>query len=227
VDAFVGAIGDAGVRLTALNLYAGDMPGGERGLVSLPDRTGEFADSLAVLVDIARRTGTAHFNALYGVRQPDRRPEEQDETATENLTAAASAVATIGGTILLEPLAQGENGAYPLLGPDDVLAVLDRVPAPNLALLADFYHLTRNGYAWKDVIDVHIDRIGHVQIADAPGRHQPGTGGIAFPALFAELATAGYDGLVGLEYRPEGPTVDSLSWLPAEARSTGLEVATR
>jgi hydroxypyruvate isomerase len=230
VDAFVGSIADSGVRLTALNLYAGDMPAGERGVVSLPDRRRQFADSLDVLVDIARRTGTAHFNALYGVRQPDATADEQDEVAVENLAAAATALQALGGTVLIEPLAVGENGAYPLTGPDDVLAVIDRVRAAgvsNLAMLADFYHLTCNGHAWKDVIDMHSDRIGHVQIADAPGRHQPGTGSIDFPALFDALAKAGYGGHVGLEYRPEGPTLESLAWLPADVRSTGIEVSAR
>jgi hydroxypyruvate isomerase len=227
VDAFISAVGDAGVHLAALNLYAGDMPAGERGLVSLPDRRQQFADSLDVLVGIATQTGTKHFNALYGVRQRDVSAQEQDDVGCENLTAAAAALGALDGTVLVEPLARGENGAYPLTSPDDVLAVVGRVPAANVAMLADFYHLTQNGHAWKNVIDAHANRIGHVQIADAPGRHQPGTGSIEFPALFAHLAQSGYNGYIGLEYRPEGSTVDSLAWLPTEARSAGLEVAAR
>lgn len=231
VDAFVTAVADAGVHLAALNLYAGDMPAGERGLVSLPDRRPQFADSLDILVGIAQRTGTRQFNALYGVRQPGVTTEEQDETALANLAAASAALAPLDATILIEPLTEGENGAYPLTGPTEVLGVIDRVEreagATNLAMLADVYHLTRNGHAWSDVLDTYADRIGHVQIADAPGRHQPGTGTIDFPAFFLRLAQTGYAGCVGLEYRPHGTTVDSLGWLPRDARSAGLEVAAR
>jgi hydroxypyruvate isomerase len=224
VDSMVRAIEDAGVRLHALNFYSGDMPAGERGLVSVPSRSAEFRDSVAALVDIARLTGCRLFNALYGVRQPGVDAASQDELAIENLAFAAQAVAALGGTVLLEPLARHENGSYPLTSPSEVCSVIDRVMAEtgnsNIGLLADFYHLTRNGHAWRDVIDGYVHRFGHVQIADAPGRHQPGTGDIDFPALFGTLSAAGYGGHVGIEYRPEGPTEESFSWLPAAERST-------
>src|SRR5216683_267351 len=217
VDAFVRAIGDAGVRLVALNFFAGDMPAGERGIASIPGRSAEFRDSAAVLAEIARQTGCKLFNALYGVRQDGVDPGLQDDVATENLSFAARTVSRLGGAVLIEPLAAGENGAYPLTGPSDVCRVIDRVAAQtgaaNLRMLGDFYHLTRNGHAWPEIIGGYLERLGHVQIADAPGRHQPGTGEIDFPALFEALSAAGYGGYVGLEYRAEGSTEDSLSWL--------------
>jgi hydroxypyruvate isomerase len=223
VDGFVAAIADAGVRLEALNFFGGDLPGGDRGLLSIPARSAEFRDSVAVLADIAGRTGCARFNALYGVRVPGVAAAEQDELATENLAFAAAAVAPLGGTVLVEPLAGGENGSYPLTSPDGVLAVIDRVRdtagAVNLALLADFYQLARNGFGWREVIDGYLPRFGHVQIADSPGRHQPGTGTIAFDELFAALSDAGYPGFTGIEYRPLGSTEDSLAWLPRADRA--------
>jgi hydroxypyruvate isomerase len=223
VDAFVSAIGNAGVRLEALNFFGGILPNGDRGILSHPGRSSEFHDSADVLAGIAAQTGCGLFNALYGVRLDGVAPEDQDEVATENLAYAANAVASMGGIVLLEALAQGENGAYPLLTPEDVLAVIDRVRADdgpsNLRFLADFYHLDRNGVAWRRVIDEFLPYVGHVQIADSPGRHQPGTGEIDFPALFAALEEAAYEGCVGLEYRPDGPTVDSLSWLPPQLRA--------
>lgn len=222
VDAFVAAVGDAGVRLEALNFFAGDMPGGDRGVVSVPGRAAEFRDSVDVLASIAGRTGCTLFNALYGVRVAHATAPEQDGLAAENLALAAAAVAPFGGTVLLEPLAEGENGAYPLTSPEQVLSVIRRVRADsgtvNLKLLADFYHLTSNGFGWEQVIEGYFPDFGHVQVADAPGRHQPGTGTITFDKLFAALDDAGYAGCVGLEYRPEGSTEQSLDWLPRAAR---------
>lgn len=223
VDAFVAAIANAGVRLEALNFFAGDLAAGERGVVSVPGRAAQFRDSVDILASIAAQTGCSLFNALYGVRVDGASADEQDELALENLSFAAEAVASIGGTVLLEPLASGENGAYPLTAPEQIVGIMNRVRAAsgagNVRLLADFYHLTRNGFDWRQVIDGYLPHVGHVQIADAPGRHQPGTGAIDFPALFTALEEAAYEGYVGIEYRPEGGTESSLSWLPREARA--------
>ena len=217
VDAFVAAIEDAGVALIGLNFYAGDMPGGERGVVSRPDRVDDFRASVPVLADIARRTGCRGFNALYGQRLDGVDPAVADDTAAANLAFAAGAVAEFGGTVLVEPLAQDENGAYPLLTSGDVLAAIDRVEkehgATGLRLLLDTYHLTRNGDDPLAVIAAHADRVGHVQIADAPGRHQPGTGETDFGAVFAALRDHGYAGYVACEYKPSGPSADSFEWL--------------
>jgi hydroxypyruvate isomerase len=223
VEAFVTAIADAGVRLEALNFFGGDLPGGDRGVLSLPGRSAEFRESVDVLDSIAAQTGCVLFNALYGARAEQSTAEEQDELAAENLALAAGVVSSFGGTVLLEPLAAGENGAYPLTSPDEVMSVIGRVRkdsgAGNIKLLADFYHLTRNGFGWAEVIEGYLADIGHVQVADSPGRHQPGTGSIPFDQLFAALEQAGYEGCVGLEYRPEGSTQDSLAWLPRAART--------
>lgn len=217
VDAFVDALEDADLALIGLNFYAGDMPGGERGVASWPDHTEEFRASVPVLTDIARRTGCRAFNLLYGQRRDDVDPALADDTAAANLAYAGDAVAELGGTILVEPLTQGENGAYPLLTSADVLAAIERVQAahgtPNLRLLLDTYHLTNNGDDLLAVITAHADRIGHVQIADAPGRGQPGTGNIDFAAVFAALRDQGYDGYAAAEYKPVGPSADSFEWL--------------
>lgn len=221
VDAFVGALHDAGVSLVALNFFAGDMPGGERGLVSSPHRRQEFRDSVDVLVDIARRTGARRFNALYGQRLPGVDPAEQDALAAENLAHAAQQVATVDGIVLIEALAEGENGDYPLRTAADALAVIDRASGEggvdNIAFLYDTYHLARNGENVVAVAAGETGRIGHVQVADAPGRHQPGTGELPFDEVFAALQGGGYDGWVGCEYKPLGPSAKSFGWL-AEAK---------
>ena len=215
VDAWVSALEGAGLELTGLNLFAGDMPAGERGLVSRPDRQAEFAANLDVVADIAERTGCRAFNALYGQRVASL--EHQDVTAIENLALAVRRLSPLGGTILLEPLSRGLNGAYPIETAAEAIAVLDRlrdvVGADGAALLFDTFHLTNNGEDLVAVIRRYADRIGHVQLADAPGRGEPGSGTVDFAAVLAALADVGYDGLVAAEYKPTTATVETLGWI--------------
>ncbi|WP_219416687.1 hydroxypyruvate isomerase family protein [Pseudonocardia nigra] len=213
VEAFVRAVEDAGVQLVAVNLAAGDMPAGDRGLASWPGRVNEFRDSIDVAADIGARLGTHVFNALYGNRVDGCDPRDQDDLAAQNLARAA---ALLDGTVVLEPLSGAPR--YPLRTAADVLAVADRVGAANLALLADLYHLTVNGEDVDDVLARHLGRIGHVQIADAPGRHEPGTGAIPFDRHLTALT--GYRGWIGLEYVPSGPAERAFDWLPRTERSS-------
>ncbi|MGY0055454.1 hydroxypyruvate isomerase family protein [Streptomyces sp. LZ34] len=222
VDAFVRAVRDAGVRLTGLNLFAGDMPGGDRGLVSWPARAAEFRDNIDVTVAIGEQLGCRSFNALYGNRIDGVAPAVQDDLAVENLALAAKAAERVGGTVLLEPVSGAP--AYPLRTAADALAVIDRMAAEsgsrNFRLLADLYHLAVNGDDVAGVIAAHADRIGHVQIADAPGRGAPGTGRLDLDGLLVDLQTVGYAGWVGLEYKPAGPSANSFDWLPRERRGS-------
>jgi hydroxypyruvate isomerase len=221
VDALVAALRDAGVKLVGLNFFAGDMPGGDRGLVSWPARASEFRDNLEVTVAIGEQLGCRAFNALYGNRVDDATPEEQDELAVGQLALASSAAGRIGGVVLVEAVSGAPR--YPLTTAGDALGVLDRVQAEtgatNLRFLCDLYHLAVNGDDLDKAIERSRDRIGHVQIADAPGRHQPGTGSLDLDRLLGKLAASGYDGYVGLEYVPSGPSADSFGWLPYEQRS--------
>lgn len=217
VDAFVGAVQDAGVQLVGLNFFAGDMPGGDRGLVSWPDRVGEFRDNVDVTVGIGERLGCRAFNALYGNRVEGVSAQEQDELGAENLALAARAAARIGGTVLVEPVSGAT--AYPLLTAADALAVIDRAGEENIGLLADLYHLAVNGDDADRVIADHVARIAHVQVADAPGRNEPGTGDLALEAQLAALEAGGYRGWVGLEYKPSTTSADSFGWLPRERRA--------
>jgi hydroxypyruvate isomerase len=214
-DAFVAAIQDAGVQLVGLNFFAGDMPAGDRGLVSWPKRAGEFRDNIDATLGIGDRLGCRAFNALYGNRLDGLSAVEQDEVAVENLGLAARAAARIGATVLVEPVSGADR--YPLRTAADVLAVIDRVQTAydvrNVGLLADLYHLAVNGDDVDQVIAEHTDRIAHVQIADAPGRNEPGTGTLPLESQLAALADHGYDGWVSLEYKPATTTVDSFGWL--------------
>jgi len=221
VDAFVRSVRDAGVQLVGLNFFAGDMPGGDRGLVSWPARAQEFRDNVDVVVGIGEQLGCRAFNALYGNRVDDATPTEQDDVAAENLALAARSVARIGGTVLLEPVSGAER--YPLLTAADAIAAVDRVReesgVDNVGLLADLYHLAVNGDDVDKVITDHAARVAHVQVADAPGRNEPGAGGLPLERQLADLEAGGYRGWVGLEYKPSGATLDSFGWLPRDRRA--------
>lgn len=216
VDALIGALRDAGVRLTGLNFDAGDMAAGERGLLSDPELVARFRANAEAVTRIGERTGCRAFNALYGLRRQGVPADEQDRVARANLAAAATAVARIGGLVLVEPVS-GAPG-YPLRTADDAVAVLDAVAAEhgatNLGLLLDVYHLASNGDDVDAAIRTHRDRVAHVQVADSPGRGAPGTGRLPIDRWLADLRDGGYDGWVGLEYASTAP--DPFPWRPAD-----------
>lgn len=198
VTDFAESIESAGVALIGLNLAAGDMPAGDRGLVSWPGRDGEFRDSVAIAVGLGEHLGTRIFNALYGNRIEG--ATGQDELAAENLAHAAKEAERIGATVVLEPLSGADR--YPIRTAAEAVAVMDRVGVSNLGLLADLYHLAVNGEDLDAVITRYTDRIAHVQLADAPGRHEPGTGDLDFPHLLDLLRRCGYTGRTALEFVP-------------------------
>jgi hydroxypyruvate isomerase len=224
VDQFVTAIQDAGVALVGLNFFAGDMPGGDRGLVSWPARSAEFRDNIPVVAAIGERLGCTAFNALYGNRVDGASAAEQDDLATENLALAAQGVA---GTVLVEPVSGSPR--YPLLTAADVAAVIGRVTADggptNIGMLADLYHLAVNGDDVDRAIAAYTGTpggIAHVQIADAPGRGAPGTGELPLDRQLADLEAAGYRGWVGLEYKAPADNPDTTAtfdWLPRRRRA--------
>jgi hydroxypyruvate isomerase len=220
VDAFVAAVSDSGVQLTGLNFFAGDMAAGERGLVSSKSRQHEFVDNIDVVVGIGERLGCRAFNALYGLSGEDTDADEAAAVGVESLARAARAVQTIGGTVLLEPVSGSET--YPLKTAADALAVIDDVHAAgseNVALLADFYHLSVNGDDVAALVAEWAATFGHIQIADAPGRGAPGSGALPLASWLQEAEDRGYAGWVGLEYKSEDP--DPFAWLPREHRAAG------
>lgn len=214
VDDFVASVQDAGMRLVGLNFFAGDMPGGERGIVSWLGRESELRDSVAIAAAIGERLGCTAFNALHGLRYRDQDPQAQDELAISNLVAAAEGVARIGGTVLVEPVSGAEG--YPLKTAADALDVVGEVRAAgaeNVSLLADFYHMAVNGDDVAAVIEEHASEFGHIQIADAPGRGAPGTGDLPLLEWIARSRALGYSGEVALEYKQDRAT--AFDWLRA------------
>ncbi|MCD2185837.1 TIM barrel protein [Actinomycetospora soli] len=190
VDAFCASITDAGVQLIAMNLFGGDMAAGERGIVG--DRPAEFADSLAIGLEIGRRLGCSMHNTLVG-RGP------VSEAATERLAAACATAHAQGSTLLIEPLSAVDD--YPVLTTGDAFALVGRL-GPGSGVLADLYHLAVNGEDVDAAIAARGAEFAHVQIADAPGRGEPGTGSLPLARWLRALRAVGYTGWVALEHVP-------------------------
>ncbi|UFS97626.1 hydroxypyruvate isomerase family protein [Nocardia huaxiensis] len=199
IDAFVRSIEDAGVELVGLNFI--DLIPAGRGLVSIPGEENRFRDNIDVAVGIAERTGCRALNALYGNRIDGVEPEKQDALALENLGLAARAAQRIGATVLLEALNSIESPQYPIDSSEHAIRIIEQVGEPNVRFLCDLYHLARMGENLTSVIDTWAGYLGHVQIADSPGRGRPGSGDLDFEELFAALDAAGYEGWIGLEYK--------------------------
>lgn len=219
------AIEDAGVQLTGLNFYAGQLPGPDRGALSVPGAESErFRANIDVAIGFARSLGCTTFNALYGNRVDGVDPAEQDALALENLVLAAQAVGRIGGTVLIEALNQPESPKCPIVSAPAAIGIVDKVNEAtglgNAKFLMDLYHLSMNGEDLPSVIEQYAAKTGHVQIADNPGRGAPGTGSLPLEELLDQLKKAGYDGWVGLEYKAgDRPSAESFEWLPREARA--------
>ena len=220
-DAFVAAVRDAGVQLVGLNFFAGDLAGQDCGVLSIPARAQEFGDNIDVTVGIGEQLGVSGFNALYGNRVDEASPHEQDELAHEQLGRAAAAAARVGGTVLVESVSGPKP--YPLRTAADSAAVVTALRDAghaNVGFLCDLFHLANNGDDVSAAITSYAPLVAHVQIADCPGRGEPGTGDLDIDGLLGDLVARGYDGWVGLEYKPTTDTEASLAWLPTTRRST-------
>lgn len=200
---------DHGLSQVLINLPAGQP--GERGLACLPGRRDDFRAALATAIEYARALGCPNIHLLAGIA-----PEEGRglvyTTYADNLARAAELLASEGLTGLIEPLSALEAPGYFLDSLELALRVLDDVAHPNLRLQFDLYHAHLMGLDLAECLRRHAGRIGHIQLADAPGRHEPGTGVIPVEKILEQLDDAGYSGWIGLEYRPRADTTSSLAW---------------
>jgi hydroxypyruvate isomerase len=225
LDALRDALRDAGTQLTGLNFYAGELPGPDRGALSVPGEESErFRANVDVAAGFAESLGCTALNALYGNRVEGVSPEEQDALALENLQLAARAADRIGAVVLIEALNAPESPKCPIVSAPRAVEVVEQVNAAtgldNARFLMDLYHLSMNGENLHQIIGAYAGITGHVQIADSPGRGAPGTGGLDFTDLLGRLRKHGYDGWIGLEYKPgEAPSADSFGWLPTPLRA--------
>jgi hydroxypyruvate isomerase len=206
-------LAENGLEQVLFNLPCGDWAGGERGIAALPGRESEFRDGVGRALEYAAALGVTRLNCLAGKLPEGVSPEDAFETLFENAAFAADALAAAGRTLVVEAINHFDIPGFLLNRTEEVMALLDVVARPNAAMQYDVYHAQREEGELAATIAANLPRIGHVQIADNPGRHQPGTGEIRFPFLFSELDRLGYDGYVGLEYVPAPDTPASLAWV--------------
>ena len=226
LEALEAAVGEAGLSVALFNFDAGDMPGGERGLAGDPGRTEQFRENVPAALDLAQRLGCQRMNVLVGHEKDGMGREEQLGVARENVAFAADRARDAGVTVLVEAVNTFENGPYLLRTTGQAVEFVRSVGRENVGIQHDLYHMQRMEGNLVATLREHIDVIGHVQIADSPGRGEPGTGEIHYPFVLAELERLGYDGHVGLEYNPTtGTTEESLGWLPEELRGADVPVS--
>jgi len=195
------------------NLPAGDWPAGERGIAVLPDRQDEFRRGVELAVNYAKVLGCTRLNCLAGVAPAALEPGVARRTLVGNLRYAARRLSRAGLLLLVEPINTIDVPGFYVCGTAQAVALMDEVGAANLALQYDVYHMRMMNEDPASMIAANLPRIGHIQIADCPGRHEPGTGRIDFAALLDGLDAIGYAGWVGCEYFPLGSTGESLGWV--------------
>ena len=205
--------GASGVEVVAFNMPPGDWDRGERGIACDPRRRGEFQDGVGKAVEYAQALSCRRVHAMAGLRLRDMDDERVREAYVSNLAFAARALQERGITLLVEAINPRDIPGFYLTTSRQAFALMDEVAAPNLRFQADLYHLQIVEGDLSHTLESRRDRIGHVQIADTPGRHEPGTGEINYPFLFGLLDRIGYQGWIGCEYRPLATTAAGLGWL--------------
>jgi hydroxypyruvate isomerase len=195
------------------NLPAGKWEAGERGIAGLPDRKDEFKAGVERAIRYAKALGCPRLNCLAGIVPAGVSPEVFRETFVENLRFAAAALEKENIQLLVESLNSGDVPGFYLSRTTDALALLDEVDHPNLWLQYDIYHMQIMEGNLTQTIKTHLQRIAHMQLADVPGRHEPGTGEINFTNLFRSIDQVGYAGWIGCEYIPSRQTEETLEFI--------------
>jgi hydroxypyruvate isomerase len=204
---------EAGVQIVLHNLPAGDWEAGERGIACLPDRVNEFREGVAKAIEYATALGVTQVNCLAGKAPAGADPAVLRATFVENLRYAAGQLGAHGIRLLIEPINTFDIPGFYLHGTAQALALMDEVGSDNLFLQYDIYHMQRMEGELAATMQKHLPRIGHIQLADNPGRFEPGTGEINYAFLFQHLDRIGYTGHIGCEYKPKTTTTAGLGWL--------------
>jgi hydroxypyruvate isomerase len=197
-----------------LNLPPGNWDQGERGIACLPERRSEFQDGVGRGLEYARALGCSMLNCLAGSAQGID-PERARETLVDNLRFAARELAAAGIRLLMEPINTRDMPGFFLCHSEQALALCEAVGSPNLWIQYDVYHMQVMEGDLAHGIDKCWSRIAHFQVADNPGRHEPGSGEIAYPFLLRRIEQRGYTGWIGCEYHPRTSTLAGLAWLDA------------
>ena len=203
------------------NLPAGDWAGGERGIACLPGREQEFQEGIGLAIEYAKALGCPRLNCLVGLTPEGIPAEKTRQTLVGNLRFAAAALAKEGIRLLVEPLNDQDIPRFYLVHTRDALQLFEEVNHTNLWLQYDIYHMQiMEGNLTRTIRD-NLSHIAHMQLADNPGRHEPGTGEINYPNLFRFIDEAGYDGWIGCEYKPAGVTEGGLEWVKSYLKEGG------
>ena len=201
------------LQLVLHNLPAGNWDAGERGIACDPARTGEFQDGVGTAITYAKALGVGQLNCLVGIKPADVTADQAYDAVVANLRFAAAALAREGLTLLIEPINHFDIPGFYLNGTEQALGIIADTGASNLKLQYDIYHMQRMEGELAATVRAHLAQIGHIQLADNPGRFEPGTGEINYRYLLPLLDDIGYTGWVGCEYKPKDGTVKGLKWI--------------
>lgn len=204
-----------GLALVLHNLPAGNWEAGERGIACHPDRVEEFRAGVATAISYAKALGVGQLNCLAGKAPADVSETALRETLVANLRFATAELKQAGLRLLIEPINTFDIPGFYLTGTAQALDLLDEVGVDNAFVQYDIYHAQRMEGELAATMQKQLARIGHIQLADNPGRNEPGTGEINYPFLFAHLDRIGYDGWIGCEYKPATTTQAGLGWRQA------------
>jgi hydroxypyruvate isomerase len=204
-----------GLTLVLHNLPAGNWEAGERGIACHPDRVEEFRAGVATAISYAKALGVSQLNCLAGKAPADVSETVLRETLVANLRFAAAELKQAGLRLLIEPINTFDIPGFYLTGTAQAVALLDEVGADNAFVQYDIYHAQRMEGELAATMQKQLGRIGHIQLADNPGRNEPGTGEINYPFLFAHLDRIGFEGWIGCEYKPATTTQAGLGWRQA------------
>jgi hydroxypyruvate isomerase len=208
---------DHGLTLVLHNLPAGDWDAGERGIACHPDRVEEFRAGVVKAIAYAKVLGVGQLNCLAGKAPAGVSDPLLHQTLVDNLKFAANALQAAGLRLLIEPINSFDIPGFYLNFTSQALSILDEVGADNAFVQYDIYHAQRMEGELAATMQKHLARIGHIQLADNPGRNEPGTGEINYPFLFKHLERIGYSGWIGCEYKPATTTEAGLGWLQQAA----------
>jgi hydroxypyruvate isomerase len=203
------------LQLVLHNLPPGDWAAGDRGIACDPLRVEEFRAGVALALEYALALGAPQLHCMAGVVPPGADRAAVKALYLDNLRYAAAQLAPHGLRLLIEPINSFDMPGYFLTGTAQAAAIIAEAGAPNLFLQYDIYHMQRMEGALAATIAAHLPQIAHIQLADAPGRHEPGSGDIDFPTLLTAIDALGYEGWIGCEYFPEGDTAAGLGWREA------------
>jgi hydroxypyruvate isomerase len=210
--------------LALFNLPPGDWAAGDRGMACDPRRITEFQDSVELALDYADELGVKQLHCMAGKLPPHVPAERAHATYVANLRFAADALKEKGLRLLIEPINDRDMPGYFLTGSRQAASIIRECAVDNLFLQFDIYHMQRMEGDLANSIRELLPLIRHIQLADVPGRHEPGTGEINFPYLFRLLDELGYDGWIGCEYNPRAGTLEGLGWRGAQHTSPALTV---